>query len=99
MVGDVARVSISHMVVYDADPRSCAIVSGVPNCPIRNVTFSDIEMWYRSGGTAAEAARVPTEQANGYPEPDMRSEMPSCGFFLRHVSGITQAASVPHGTL
>ena len=32
---------------------------------------------------------MPPEQANGYPEPDMLGEMPSYGFFLRHVSGIT----------
>ena len=89
VVGDVARVSISHVIAYNADPRSCAIVSGIPNYPIQNITFSDIEMWYRGGGTAAEAARVPPELANGYPEPDMLGEMPAYGFFLRHVSGVT----------
>jgi polygalacturonase len=88
-VGDVDRISISHVIADNASAKSCVIISGIPGFPIQNITLSDIELWYEGGGTAAQAARVVPEQADGYPEPSSFGTMPAYGFFLRHVAGIT----------
>ena len=88
-VGDLRRVSISHVVVYNADARSAAIISGVPGHPIEDVTLSDIQFWSQGGGTKAQAAIEPPEDEAGYPEPANLGPMPAVGFFLRHVRGIT----------
>jgi len=88
-VGALRRVNISSVVVYNADPRYAAILSGIPGHPLEDVTLSNIHIWVRGGGTKAQAAIKPPEQEAAYPEPSMFGTMPSYGFFLRHVRGIT----------
>ena len=88
-VGALRRVNISNVVVYNADPKLRAILSGIPGHPIEDVTLSNVQIWYRGGGTKAQAAIEPPEREAGYPEPSMFGPMPSYGFFLRHVRGIT----------
>lgn len=89
VVGALRRVNISNVVVYNADPRYAAILSGVPGHPIEDVSLSNIELWFRGGGTRAQAAAKPPEQEAAYPEPTMFGAMPSYGFFLRHGRRIT----------
>ena len=88
VMGSLRRVSISHVNVYNADARSAVIVAGVPDGQIEDVSLEDIHLWFRGGGTAAQAAQVPPEDEKGYPEPGTLGVMPACGFFLRHVKGI-----------
>ena len=88
-MGALRRVGISHVDVYDAAPASSVIVAGVPDGRIEDVAMSDIRLWFRGGGTPAQAARVPPEDEKGYPEPGSLGVMPAYGFFLRHVRGIS----------
>ena len=88
VVGALRRVSISNIIVYNADPRDAVIISGIPGHPIEDVTLSNIHLWVRGGGTTAQAAKMPPEREAAYPEPSMFGATPCYGFFLRHVKGI-----------
>jgi len=88
-MGSLRRVSISHIDVYNAAPRSSVIIAGVPGYPIQDVSMSDIHICYKGGGTASQASLSPPEDVRGYPEPDSFGGMPSYGFFVRHVKGLS----------
>jgi polygalacturonase len=83
-VGALRRVLISNVVVYNADPRYASIISGIPGHPVEDVRLSNIRVYYRGGGTNAQAALDPPEKEDAYPEPSMFGEMPAYGFFIRH---------------
>jgi polygalacturonase len=87
-VGNLRRVNISNVVVYDADPRGGAIISGIPGHDIEDVKLSNIQIFYKGGGTKDQAALEPAERENDYPEPNMFGDLPAYGFFIRHVKGI-----------
>ncbi|HJQ31951.1 MAG TPA: glycoside hydrolase family 28 protein [Pyrinomonadaceae bacterium] len=87
-VGELRRINISDFVVYNADPRYASIISGVPGHDIEDVRLSNIRVYYRGGGTPAQAALDPPEKEDAYPEPSMFGEMPAYGFFVRHVKGL-----------
>lgn len=87
-VGRLRRVNLSNFIVYNADPRYASIISGVPGHDIEDVKLSNIRIYYAGGGTREQAALVPPEIENAYPEPRMFGEIPAYGFFLRHVNGI-----------
>jgi polygalacturonase len=87
-VGELRRVTVSDFVVYNADPRYASIISGVPGHDIEDVRLRDIRIYYRGGGTQAQAALDPPEKEDAYPEPSMFGEMPAYGFFVRHVKGL-----------
>jgi polygalacturonase len=87
-VGELRRVKISNVVVYNAEPRYASIISGIPGHDIQDVTLSNIRIYYRGGGTKDQAALQPPEKENDYPEPTMFGEIPAYGFFIRHVNGI-----------
>src|ERR1044071_4666841 len=87
-VGELRRVNISDFVVYNADPRYASIISGVPGHDIEDVRLRNIRIYYRGGGTLAQAALDPPEKESEYPEPTMFGEMPAYGFFIRHVRGL-----------
>lgn len=87
-VGQLRRVMISNVVVYNADPRYASIISGIPGHDIEEVRFNNIRIYYKGGGTKEQAALDPPEKETDYPEPVMFGEMPAYGFFIRHVKGI-----------
>lgn len=87
-VGELRRINISNIVVYNADPRYASIISGIPGHNIEDVTLSNIRIYYQGGGTLAQAALTPPEKETNYPEPSMFGDIPAYGFFIRHVSGI-----------
>lgn len=89
VVGALRRVNINNLVVYNADTNDGAILSGIPGHPIEDVSLSNIQIWYRGGGTKAQAAQGLSEKEAAYPEPSMFGATPACGFYLRHVRGIT----------
>src|SRR5262249_52981542 len=66
-----------------------SIISGIPGNDIEDVRLSNIRVYYRGGGTVAQAALQPPEKETDYPEPTMFGEIPAYGFFIRHVKGIT----------
>jgi polygalacturonase len=87
-IGELRRINISNFVVYNADPRYASIISGIPGHDIKDVKLHDIRIFYQGGGTKEQAALVPAENEIKYPEPSMFGEIPSYGFFIRHVSGL-----------
>ncbi|HEU4391687.1 MAG TPA: right-handed parallel beta-helix repeat-containing protein, partial [Blastocatellia bacterium] len=87
-VGTLRRVSITDVVVYNADPRYGSIISGIPGHEIEDVWLSNIRILYAGGGTKEQAALEPPEKEKDYPEPRMFGDMPAYGFFVRHVRGL-----------
>lgn len=87
-VGELRRVNINNVVVYNADPKYASIISGIPGHYIEDVKLSNIRVFYQGGGTKEQAALEPPEKENEYPEPTMFGEMPAYGFFIRHVKGL-----------
>jgi polygalacturonase len=87
-VGALRRVLISNVVVYNADPRYASIISGIPGHDIEDVRLSNIRVYYRGGGTPAQAALDPPEKEDAYPEPSMFGVIPAYGFFIRHTRGL-----------
>jgi polygalacturonase len=87
-VGQLRRVLISNVVVYNADPKYGSIISGIPGHDIEDVKLSNIRIYYQGGGTLEQAALDPPEKETDYPEPAMFGEIPAYGFFIRHVKGI-----------
>ncbi|MBV9865426.1 MAG: glycoside hydrolase family 28 protein [Abitibacteriaceae bacterium] len=87
-VGALRRVTLSNIVVYNADPRYSSIISGIPGHDIEDVRLNNIRIYYQGGGTKQQALLTPPEEEKTYPEPKMFGVMPAYGFFLRHVQGI-----------
>ena len=87
-VGALRRVSISNLVVYNADPEFASIITGVPGHPIEDVRLSNIRIYYKGGGTAAQAARTVPEAGKSYPEPSMLGTISAYGFYIRHVKNL-----------
>ncbi|MGM9478268.1 glycoside hydrolase family 28 protein [Pedobacter sp. GSP4] len=72
-----------------------AAITGIPGYPVENVLLEDIQITY-GGGASEKTAHIPidkldsvTENEAGYPEFSMFGELPSWGFYVRHVSGIS----------
>ena len=87
-VGALRRVNISNIVVYNADPRTSSLITGIPGHDIEDVRLSNIHIYTRGGGTKAQAAAALPELETGYPEPGRFGVTPAYGFLLRHVQGI-----------
>ena len=87
-VGVCRRIILSNIVIYNADERHGAIISGLPGHPIEDLTLSNIRIYYKGGGTAEMAAREVPEFEKDYPEPYRFGKMPAYGFFVRHVKGL-----------
>jgi polygalacturonase len=65
-IGSIRRVSISNLVVYDADPRYGSILSGIPGHDLEDVKLSNIRILYRGGLTLDQVARQPAELVNTF---------------------------------
>ena len=65
-VGSIRRVTISGLVVYDADPRYGSIISGIPGHDVEDVRLSNIRIWYRGGLTMDDVAKQPAGLVNGF---------------------------------
>ena len=87
-IGEIRRVMISDVVVYNADPKNGCIISGDPGHDIKDVRLSNIRIYYKGGGTEEQAERVVPGLEQSYPEPSRFGTLPSYGFFIRHVDGI-----------
>ncbi|MGO9012840.1 MAG: glycoside hydrolase family 28 protein [Bryobacteraceae bacterium] len=65
-IGSLRRVSISNVVVYDADPRYGSIISGIPGHNVEDVKLSNIRILYRGGLTLDEVAKQPADLVNTF---------------------------------
>jgi polygalacturonase len=87
-VGELRRINISNVVVYNADSRYASIIAGIPGHDVEDVRLSNIRIYYQGGGTRAQAELNPPVRETNYPEPSMFGEIPAYGFFVRHARGI-----------
>lgn len=87
-IGNIKRVNISNIDVYDADPKNASIISGIPGHDVQDVRISNVRIIYKGGGTKKEAKIIPPEKASGYPEPTRFGTIPAYGFYIRHANGI-----------
>src|SRR5437762_3750050 len=91
-VGALRRVTVSNVVVYNAETKYASIISGIPGHDIEDVRLENIRIYYKGGGTKEQAALEPPEKETDYPEPTMFGEIPAYGFFIRHVRGLEMSA-------
>jgi polygalacturonase len=87
--GTLQRVTISNVVCSNSASHLGCIISGIAGHEIRDLTLRGIYIQHRGGGTKEQAAVVPPEDENKYPEPNMFGDMPSQGLYLRHVRNVT----------
>lgn len=65
-VGELRHVTISNVVVYEADPRYPSIITGIPGHAIEDVKLSNIQIFYRGGLTLEHAAQQPADLVNPF---------------------------------
>jgi polygalacturonase len=87
-VGQLRRVNISDVVVSNTSPRFASLISGIPGHNIEDLRLSNITVLHPGGGTRQDAAIVPPEKENGYPEPTMFGTLPAYGFYVRHAARV-----------
>jgi len=87
-VGTLRRVIISNVACSGARSSICSIITGIPGHPIEGLKLSNIFIQHMGGGTKEDAALVPPENENGYPEPNRFGHTPANGFYIRHVNDI-----------
>ncbi|WP_262408831.1 glycoside hydrolase family 28 protein [Sphingomonas sp. JC676] len=83
-VGKCRRVKFSDINVSGADPRYPCGVAGIVDGPIEDVSFTNIDVTHRGGGTAEDAARVPEDRRVSSLEVSFMGTLPAHGFFARH---------------
>lgn len=86
-VGVLQNISISNVIATNAKKMGCSI-TGIPGNPVQNITLSHISIEFDGGGTIADFKREIPEEEKAYPEADMFGQLPSYGFFIRHVQNI-----------
>ncbi|MGB0121903.1 MAG: glycoside hydrolase family 28 protein [Silvibacterium sp.] len=86
--GVLRRVVLSNIVCSNAASGLGCIISGVPGHEIEDLKLHHIYIQHRGGGTKEQAAITPPENEKKYPEPNMFGDMPSQGFYLRHVKNV-----------
>jgi hypothetical protein len=85
------NIFISNIIASEVDPMSGIQVTGVAGHPIESVRLENIRLFFKGGGTKAQAVRVPPELGTGYPEPGKIGVMPAYGLFARHVRDLELA--------
>ncbi len=87
--GRARNILISNIMATGIDKNSGIQIAGLPGHNIEGVRLENIRLIFNGGGRKDDAARVPPELGNGYPEPG--GPMPAYGVFARHVSGLELA--------
>ncbi len=88
-VGTFKNVKISNVIATNVGSATGSSITGIPGNYIENVTLSNIYIEYPGGGTSEDAVKVIEELENHYPESTKWGNLPSYGFFIRHVKDIT----------
>lgn len=86
-VGSVSNILIDNIFATGGGKVGCS-VTGLPGHPIRNVSFSNLQLVFVGGGTRAEAQRTVPEKPKAYPEFNMFGVLPAYGLYCRHVAGL-----------
>ena len=84
-VGTLKRILVNNLVCHNAPMRVTSILSGIPGYSIEDVKLANIYI-ENVGGATPDAVQIKVpEKENTYPEPGMFGQMPSSGFFVRHL--------------
>lgn len=87
-IGSFKRVTISNIIANCSSSRYAALIMGIPNHPIEDVTFSNIHINYTGGAPKSQSEIIVPESENGYPDPRNHGEIPAYGFYIRHAQNI-----------
>jgi polygalacturonase len=87
-IGALHDVLIQDVIARGTGDIGCSI-TGLPGHPVRDVTLKNIDLEFDGGGTADLVDRQIPEKPESYPESTMFGQLPSWGFFCRHVEGLT----------
>ncbi len=88
-VSVLKNINISH-IIATAESWLSSSITGVPGSCIENVSISHIQINAPGGIKEYDWEKKVPENANGYPENRMFGcILPTSGFYLRHVRGIT----------
>lgn len=87
-VGELRRVSINNLVVYNADSRFSCLITGIPGNEIEDISLNNIKIWYKPLDAGTKIPDEVPEFEKGYPEPQKFGIIPAYGFFMRHVRNI-----------
>lgn len=85
MAGAMRGITLTDITATGIDHRYPMILAGLCDRPIEDVTLARIALHYCGGGTVEDAARVPPELPQAYPEPSMFGTLPAWGLWARHV--------------
>ena len=86
-VGEIRRVSISNVRIYNSDAEQACIITGIPGHDIKDLDLNNIRIYTKGGGKTQDATKVPELEKN-YPEPSMFDTSAAYGFYIRHVDGL-----------
>ncbi|MEO5910415.1 MAG: glycoside hydrolase family 28 protein [Pelobium sp.] len=88
-IGELRRININNINVYNADSHFSTLISGIPGHDIEDIRLSNISIWYRPLDSAKNKIQnIVPEFEKDYPEPQRFGVLPAYGFFIRHVKNI-----------
>lgn len=87
--GAMRQVVIRNVEATNVLGDYAALVVGMADHPIEDVTLENIRLGYAGGGTAEDAARNVPELDDAYPEPSMFGRTPAWGLWTRHVRDLS----------
>lgn len=86
--GTVERVTIRNLKARQIAPSYCALLMGLKDHPIGEVSLEDIDLCYEGGGQAVTRVEEFDDRADAYPEPSMFGVTPAYGLWARHVRSL-----------
>ncbi len=90
-MGKMSNISISHVTAYHTGNYSCS-VTGIPGGKIENIRLDHIRLVNKGGlkdGQFRPDVSKVAEEEKAYPDPNGWGNLPSYGFFIRHVQDIS----------
>lgn len=87
-IGSLKRILINNIIVNTSNSRYAALIMGIPNHPIEDVTFSNIYINNQGGAPKSQSETVVPELETGYPDPKEYGNIPAYGFYIRHAKNI-----------
>ncbi|HEY4416775.1 MAG TPA: glycoside hydrolase family 28 protein [Verrucomicrobiae bacterium] len=85
------NILISNVVADGVGKMSGIQIMGLPGQPLEGIRLENIRLTSNGGGTEKDAAIMPKELGDGYPEPRKLGTLPAYGIFARHVRGLELA--------
>jgi polygalacturonase len=90
-LGQMKNIQINNITAYNTGNFSSSI-TGLPNSKIENISLNNIRIinkgGIKNGDYLVDYTKV-KEDEKGYPQPTVWGNLPSYGFFIRHVKNIS----------